>query len=365
MKIAKVEAIELKMPFHRGVETTGDGGTLDWGHLDFCLVRVETDGGLVGWGDAFAYNCRESVAAAIRHMVAPRVIGRDAGDIAQISYDLQQSLHLFGRYGITMFAISGLDIALWDLAAKAADMPLYRLLGGNGSRKVPAYSSLFRYGKPDLVGAMAKQSVDKGYGYVKLHEITVENVRAAREAIGEGPALMVDVNCPWTPEQALEMALAFDEFDIHWLEEPVFPPEDFASLHRVRDDAGIAIAAGENACTAFQFKAMFEAHAVDYAQPSVTKVGGLTEMRKVAALAEGYGVQIMPHSPYFGPGFLATLHMAQALPSPGMIERIYLFPEAELYKGAYDPAAGFFGAPSGPGLGIEPDADVIREYRVG
>ena len=97
----------------------------------------------------------------------------------------------------------------------------------------------------------------------------------------------------------------------------------------------------------------------------MTKVGGLTEMRKVAALAEGYGVQIMPHSPYFGPGFLATLHMAQALPSPGMIERIYLFPEAELYKGAYDPAAGFFGAPSGPDLGIEPDAEVIREYRVG
>ena len=364
MKIAKVEAIELKMPFHRGVETTGDGGTLDWGHLDFCLVRVETDGGLVGWGDAFAYNCRESVAAAIRHMVAPRVIGRDAGDIAQISYDLQQSLHLFGRYGITMFAISGLDIALWDLAAKAADMPLYRLLGGNGSRKVPAYSSLFRYGKPDLVGAMAKQSVDKGYGYVKLHEITVENVRAAREAIGEGPALMVDVNCPWTPEQALEMALAFDEFDIHWLEEPVFPPEDFASLARIRGETGVPIAAGENWCTGFQFAQALAAGAVDYTQPSVTKVGGVTEFRKVAALSEAAGVQVMPHSPYFGPGFLATLQLAGALPNPGLVERFFIRPEASLYGEWIDPVGGSFRIPDGPGLGLEPDPDVIREYRV-
>lgn len=365
MKIEAIEVIELAMPFSRGVEPTKHAGLLEWGKLDFCLIKVQTDNGLVGWGDAFSFNCRESVAAAVRHMLAPKLIGRDATDIARITHELQVDNHLWGRYGITLFAISGIDIALWDLAGKAAGLPLHRLFGASGGHGVPAYSSLFRYSDADLVRDRVKASLDAGYRHVKLHEITVENVAAAREAGGDDTAIMVDVNCPWTPEQALDMALAFEEFDIHWLEEPVFPPEDFTSLARLREDAGISIAAGENACTAFQFKHMFEAGAVDYAQPSVTKVGGITEFRKVAALAEGYGVQIMPHSPYFGPGFLATLHLAQALPHPGMIERIFLFPEADLYPGAYDPVDGHFGAPTGPGLGIEPDAEVIKDYRVG
>ena len=162
------------------------------------------------------------------------------------------------------------------------------------------------------------------------------------------------------------MTLAFSEYDIHWIEEPINPPEDFRALAKLREDTGVAVAAGENACTAFEFRNMLEAGAVDYAQPSVTKVGGITEFRKVAALCESFGVQIMPHSPYFGPGFLATLHLAQALPNPGLIERIFINPEADFYTGGiYDPVDGVFGAPSGAGLGIEPDPDVIKTYRVG
>ena len=161
------------------------------------------------------------------------------------------------------------------------------------------------------------------------------------------------------------MAIAFRDYDIHWLEEPINPPENFAALSKLRTETGVAIAAGENACTAFEFQKMMEAGAVDYAQPSVSKVGGITEFRKIATLCEIHGIQIMPHSPYFGPGFLATLHLVQAIPNSGMVERIFIEPEANLYPdNIYDPKSGVFGVPDGTGLGLEPDPDVIKTYRV-
>ena len=365
MKIANVEAIELQIPFSRGVEEKKTPSFLNWSKLDFCLIKVETDNGLTGWGDTFCFQGRRPVAEAVTHMIAPRVVGRDARDVAQINHDLQQGLHLFGRYGLTMFAISGLDIALWDIAGKAAGLPLYQLLGGSGVTPVPGYASLVRYEDPDLVAERVRHATNLGYTHIKLHEIAVPEIRAGRATAGDGVPIMVDTNCPWTFEKAREMAIAFSEYNLHWLEEPIFPPEDYSSLARLRRETGVALASGENACTAFDFKHMLEAGAVDYAQPSVAKVGGITEFRKVATLCETHGVQIMPHSPYFGPGFLATLHLAQALPNPGLIERLFIDLEADLYPGGtYDPEDGLFGAPSGPGLGVEPDPDLIKTYRV-
>ena len=125
------------------------------------------------------------------------------------------------------------------------------------------------------------------------------------------------------------------------------------------------IAAGENACTSFDFRNMFMAGAVDYAQPSVTKVGGIMEFRKVATLAEAHGVTVMPHSPYFGPGFVATLHLMAAQAAEGLVERFYLSPEATLYGDLIEPVNGAFNVPQGPGLGADPDPAVIERYRVG
>ena len=154
-------------------------------------------------------------------------------------------------------------------------------------------------------------------------------------------------------------------YDIHWLEEPIFPPEDFLSLARLRREEGVALAAGENACTAMEFAQMLRAEAVDYVQPSVTKVGGISEFQKVAALADAAGVTVMPHSPYFGPGFLATLQLAAARAVPGgLIERFHLDLEATLYGKLIDPVNGFFKVPQEPGLGPAPDPDVIKTYRV-
>jgi L-alanine-DL-glutamate epimerase and related enzymes of enolase superfamily len=243
------------------------GGFLDWGKLDFCLGKVETSSGITGWGDAFSFQCRRPVAEALKHMVIPRVIGKDALDVVNINSELQQALHLFGRYGITMFAISGLDIALWDIASKAAGLPLYQFLGASRIKNVPAYASLFRYEDPDCVGDRVDFAKNLGYEKIKLHEIGIDEVRAARNTAGEEALLMVDVNCPWTPEEARIMALKMKQFDIHWLEEPINPPEDFDSLAKLKSDTGVPIAAGENACTAFEFKKMIKGGAVSFAQP--------------------------------------------------------------------------------------------------
>ena len=174
--------------------------------------------------------------------------------------------------------------------------------------------------------------------------------------------LTVDVNCEWSPEDAIAAAKRFRQHDLEWLEEPVFPPEDFRSLRAVAEASGVPIAAGENFCFATQFDALFEARAVAFAQPSVTKVGGITEFLKVAALADARGVRLAPHSPYFGPGALATLHLLAAR-EDARFEYFYLWPEAKLFGATLDPAGGALNVPSGPGLGVDPDPEVMRRFR--
>lgn len=361
MKIAKVDAIPLRIPFDHGGKPAGWGGKA-WSMLDMLLIRVETDSGIVGWGEAFSYNCRRAVQAAFEDMIAPIVIGRDATDIRRLMHELQVSLHLFGRYGITTFALSGLDIALWDIAGKAAGLPLCHLLGGAVRGEIPGYASLFKYNDPERAAERTKAARAEGYDYIKLHETNEPEVKAAREAAGDGFPIMLDTNCPWTPNEAREMALRLEPCGLYWLEEPIFPPENFRALARLQDEVGIPLAAGENACTAFQFHEMFAAGAVTYGQPSVTKVGGITEFRKIAALAETNNVALMPHSPYFGPGFLATLHLMAGDPGAGLVEWLYVRREAGLYGDQIAPVEGKFRVPDGPGLGAEPDPDVIRDY---
>ena len=362
MKIARIDSQSIKVPYTFGGSHKGEG-LRTWTTNNILLVRVETDTGLVGWGEAFCYACTDAVRAALHHMVAPLALGQDASDIARLSYDLQQKLHLFGRYGVTIFALSGLDIALWDIAGKAANLPLCHLLGGAVRDNLPAYASLLKYRDAEKVAARVKIALQEGYRHIKLHETEEAEVKAARLAAGDDIAIMVDTNCPWTPEQARHMTLKLRPYDLHWLEEPIFPPEDFAAIARLRAGTGVAMAAGENNCTSFQFRDMFAAGAVDYAQPSVTKVGGVTEFLKVAALADAAGVTLMPHSPYFGPGFLATLHLLAARGTPGgMIERYHMDLEASLYGELIDPVKGQFAVPTGPGLGRDPDPHVLKTY---
>ena len=369
MKIARVETIPLAIPHRHGGPLPAWGGQA-WEALNILLVRIESGDGATGWGEAFSYNCMPAVRAVVDTMVAPLLIGRDATDIAALNRDLQQALHLFGRYGITMFGISAIDIALWDLAGKRAGLPLGQLLGGPAAPPpVPGYASLLKYRDPELVADNVRAALGEGYKVIKLHETEEPEIAAARAAMGDGVPLCVDVNCPWTPDEARTMAARLRPHDLHWLEEPIFPPEDFASLARLQRESGIDLACGENASTAFEFRSLLAAGAARYVQPSVTKLGGVTEFLKVLALAETHGATTMPHSPYFGPGWLATLQLLAAMPltgrpGGGWIERFYTRLEATLYPGLVSPVeGGKFRIPTGPGLGAEPDPEVIRDYR--
>jgi L-alanine-DL-glutamate epimerase-like enolase superfamily enzyme len=371
MKIVRVEAVPLSIPCRYGAEgwSLGSGG---WKALDFCLVRVDTDAGLTGWGEAFSYSCRRAVAAAVNDMIAPLVVGREAGldagpdaaDIAGLHAEIQKRLHLFGRFGITVFALSGLDIALWDLAGKAAGKPLHALLGGARRERLACYASLLRYADTALVARYCERALDEGFGAIKLHEVSEPVIAAGRAAVPREAALLLDVNCEWSVAEAIAVGKRLAPLGLEWFEEPVFPPEDGAGLRAVGEACGIPIAAGENCCFASQFEALFAAGAVQYAQPSVTKVGGITEFRKVAALAQHKGVKLAPHSPYFGPGALASLHLCAALAPEARFEYFYLSADAALYGGLLAPQRGELAVPQAPGLGAEPDSEVLRRFRV-
>lgn len=364
MRISRIEAIPVAIPIHHDGPPTGFGGAI-WSALTHVLVRVETEDGLIGWGEAFGYNIAPATVAAVEKTLAPLALGRDATDIAALMEDLSHHLHLFGRSGPAQYALSGLDIALWDLAGKRAGLPLAALLGGGGRKRIPAYTSLLRLNAPEHVRHACIKARERGFGAVKLHEITVEAVAAAREVLGEAIALMLDVNCAWRPAEALAMARRLMPFGLHWLEEPIWPPEDLAGLARLRAGApDMPLAAGENIGNVWQFQPLAKSRALDFLQPSVTKMGGISGFLKVALLAELQGKQLAPHSPYFGPGLLASLQMAALFPAIERIECFGVMLEAPLFGPIGLPEAdGTIAIPPGPGLGADPDPEVIRRYR--
>ena len=361
MTIRSITPIALDLPFDVGGPVSQFAGRPR--QMAMLLVRVETDDGIVGWGEAFGYAVWPVTRVAIETLVAPMAIGRNEDDIAGVMNDLQRKLHIVGRTGAVVYALSGLDIALWDIAGKKAGKPVSALLDGARRTQLPAYASLVRYGDAALVARNATAAIALGYTAIKLHEISATEVRAAREAVGPGIPIMMDTNCPWTVEEALAVATTVRPYDLLWIEEPVYPPEDFIGLARVRREGGVAVAAGENAMSPTDFRAMFAAGAVDYAQPSVTKIGGISEMMRIARLATQYGVKLLPHSPYFGPGLLATLHMAAAFEQETLIEVSFVRLGASPLGDAIAVRDGRITVPEGPGLGRDPDADIIARYR--
>jgi L-alanine-DL-glutamate epimerase-like enolase superfamily enzyme len=361
MRIAAIEPILLSVPFEDGGSGTGMTPQR-WHMFDTVLVRVTADNGLVGWGEAFGYFCHRAVSQLIRDLVAPPFIGRELDDPAALNLEMQRRLSLFGRYGLTIFALSGIDIALWDLKAKAEGVDLATLIAGRRQREqVEAYASLVRYGKADLVARHSERAAREGYRSIKLHEVTLPEIRAGREAIDRAISFTVDVNCNWSEAFAAEAIPELRALDTLWLEEPVFPPEDWAAQRRL-GALGLAIAAGENACTAQEFAHLTQA--VRYPQPSITKVGGVSEFLRVAELARANGQTLMPHSPYFGPGWYATLQMAAALPEFGMFEHLYVQPQAWFGREDLVPRQGRVDIPQRAGIGFEPSEDTLKQYAV-
>ncbi|WP_314325078.1 mandelate racemase/muconate lactonizing enzyme family protein [Paenarthrobacter ilicis] len=360
--ITDIEIYELDIPFDDG-SSRYEAPAGRWNRFDGIVVRVTTADGVSGWGECFAYSCRSAVAEALRTMVIPLVLGQDAGDVPALMRTAQKKLHLFGRYGIAMFAVSGVDIALWDRKARAAGVPLAALLGGRRHDEVPAYASLVHYGKADVVRDRARHAVQAGYASVKLHETESEIIRAGREGAGLATELTVDANCAWSLEEARQLLPEFEAIGIDWLEEPIYPPEDFESLAQLAAETFIPMSAGENACTRYEFRKMMQANSVGHPQPSVTKIGGVTEFMAVLQEAEERGVTCMPHSPYFGPGYWATLQLLSTVAGTPQLEHLYVEPEALPGLDTPIPHRGRVSIPGSPGTGFEPDWDVLKAYK--
>lgn len=363
MRITSIESSVVALPFTMGGPHPLFAGQ-PWDALEILLVRVETEDGLVGWGEAFGHAAIPTTKAALDTIVAPLVVGRDAGDIAALTRQVLHGTHLLGRNGPFVYAFSGVEIALWDLLGKRAGLPVWRLLGGSAKGPLDAYASLLSYGGDlDLVARNTRDARAQGYRHIKLHELTCEAVAAARAAAPDAE-IMLDVNCAWTPPAARAMAASLADQGLYWLEEPVWPPEDAAGLASLRH-YGIPLSAGENTAGLFGFKALIDAGAIDIAQPSVTKVGGIGEMLRVISLAQAHGIEVAPHSPYFGPGFVATLHVAAALIEKPLVEVLWLEMEANPFDPWVRARDGRLAVPDAPGLGCDPDAAVLARYARG
>ncbi len=363
MKITKIETIVVKMPMLIEGNAVPHPGGRPMTAVEVLMLRVDTDEGVSGWGEASANRLLPATKTAIDTLIAPMCIGRDPTAITDIANHIERTLGGSGRSSVSRYAMSAIDIALWDIAGKIAGLPLYRLLGGSLRRDLPGYASLLRYSDPATVARYTERGLQRGYRHVKLHEITYPAIKAGRDAAGAEIPLMVDVNCAWNVDDAIKMARKLEPLDLKWIEEPVWPPENFAGIARARHEGGVATAAGENA-TFSDFYGMFQAGSLSYAQPSVARVGGITQFRKVLALAEAFGVEVVPHSAYFGPGLIATLHCAAAMQTETIVERYDIDFALNPMHEAINPVNGRFSVPQAPGLGVEPDTAVIEKLRI-
>jgi len=360
-RIAAITAFALRIPFdHWGPAPAFAGRPRTT--LDTVLVRVTTDRGTVGWGEAYG-GFWSAVVPAIDQWVAPLAIGERVDDV-ELPARIERTLHNLGRAGATIHAISGLDIALWDIRGKLAGVPVSTLLGGRRRDRIAVYASLLQYnGDLERVRRIVDRALGDGFRQVKLHERTAEAVAAARDVAGPDVPLMVDTNCAWLPADAVNAVAEMAPSDLLWIEEPIWPPEDFASLAALRRTTGVATAIGENASNALDFRKMRADDCVDYVQPSVIKIGGLTPLWRICTESEAAGTTCVPHSPFFGPGYLATIQVLAAKERASALERFYCDLAFDPCGGFAPITQGFIDVPDGPGLGGDPDMDLIDRYR--
>jgi L-alanine-DL-glutamate epimerase-like enolase superfamily enzyme len=207
------------------------------------------------------------------------------------------------------------------------------------------------------------RALERGFRHLKLHERTADSVAAAREVAGPDIPVMVDTNCAWTPAEATAAVAAMAPSKPFWVEEPIWPPEDFASLAALKRATGVPLAMGENASGVLDFRKMVAAGATDFVQPSVVKIGGLTNLWRIATEAEQAGVTCVPHAFFFGPGYLATLHALAAKERPAPLERLFADVGITAYAKTVPVVDGAIDVPERPGLGADPEHELIERFR--
>jgi D-galactarolactone cycloisomerase len=368
MKIIRVTPIHIAIPYEHGapkpIQTSGRERTT----MDAVYVKVDTDAGVVGWGEAYGFGACAVTAAALAKMIAPLADGRafepTPDGVAAFIWDLRRKTQSAGLNGPVSFGLSGLDIALWDVAGKVAGKPVHRLLGSSDGRtRVAAYASMLKLGAREHLERVLGIARGRGYRAFKLHEKTVDAVAVARELLGAGVPLMLDCNCGFLADEATGIAERLKPYDLTWFEEPIFPPDDYAALARLRA-VGVPIAVGENLGNLNEVVRLLDANAVDIVQPDVCKMGGITELMKALTLAHRKGIAAEPHSPYYGPGLIASVHCLAAAPEEALCEYFFADLAASPCGDAAIPRDGYMDVPLGPGLGIEVDEGMLERFRV-
>ena len=324
LKIADVQAYPVSFPIPPERQVALGIGTAV--KRDAVLVKVTTRGGLAGWGEAHHGRAHTAVAKLIDTTLRQLVLGMDADDVSGVwdkMYRFQLASHGMGAGAC--LAMSGIDMALWDLRGKAAGVPLYRLLGG-ARKGIPAYAggvSLGYQPSAELVEE-ARASVAKGYRAVKLRvgdspARDVERIRAVREAFGPELVILTDANIGYSVDDVRRVMPALDELGVGWLEEP-FPAHDYRSYREARGFGRTPLAAGENHYTRFEFSRVIEDGAITILQPDLSKCGGITEALRIAAMASAYKLPIHPHSSMTGVNHAATIHFLAAIDNGGYFE---------------------------------------------
>jgi galactonate dehydratase len=342
---------------------------------NFVFVRVDTDEGLHGWGEATLEGKEQAVTAAIRELER-YLVGQDPARIERHWYQMYETP--FWRGGPVLgSAISGLDQALWDIKGKALGVPVYELLGGAAHDRIRYYANGWFHDATtiDGIAEAARAAVARGatalkwdpFGAASLF-ISTEEIRAAvdcvaavREAVGPAIDLLIEVHGRLSPANAIRVARQLEAYDPFFYEEPV-PPEQMAELALVARATSIPIASGERAFSKHDFRPMFEQQAVAYCQPDPCHAGGITEMKKIAAMAEAYHIGFAPHNPNGPVATRVCQHLAAACPNFTILEWL---PEDVPWRdaamgGPFEVAGGTMPLPPGPGLGIELDVEVLR-----
>jgi L-alanine-DL-glutamate epimerase-like enolase superfamily enzyme len=323
-RITEVRAFPTSFPVDpKDAVTLGIGRTVK---RDAVIVKVTTDDGVTGWGEAHHGRCPGAVAHLVNTTLRLLVVGQDANDTTGIwkrMYDKQLASHGMGAGAC--LAISGIDMALWDIRGKLARQPLYRLLGGR-SRPVPAYAGgvSLGYQEPDKLVAEARPHVDAGYKAVKLRvgdtvARDAGRIAAVREAFGDDMVILTDANIGYDVAAVRAIMPALDEMNVGWLEEP-FPAHDHLSYREAARLGRTPLAAGENHYTRFEFNRVIEDGAITILQPDLSKTGGITEALRIAALASSWKLPIHPHSSMTGLNMAASIHFLAAIENGGYFE---------------------------------------------
>lgn len=357
------------------------------------LVKIETDDGIIGYGEAGSYGGSvEATAVVIEKEFKPLLIGEDPLLKEKLWTKLFKKCYQHGRSGIILQAIAGIDVALWDITGKFAGLPVYKLLGGyENTLRVYASCGFYAEGKglKELAQEM-KDKVDKGFTAVKMKigrissirgsklpilpkgdicnvsiEEDIKRVEAVREAIGNDIDLLVDANSSWDFKTAITMAKELEKLNVYYIEEPVVT-EDLESSARLAAATTIPIAGYETAYTKFEFKDIILKKAVDIVQPDVAWAGGLTECMKIASLADSFSLPVIPHCFSSALCLAANLHFGAAIPTCELVEfdQNYNPLRDELITNPFEVSNGYVTLSEKPGLGIEINEDIVEKYRI-